>query len=140
MPIVNFHLIENTNQPEHEKVLLEQAAKLYAEILKSPVERVRAYITYHTDTQFYVGGDLFCNNQKNAPYFEFIVLEGRPLEERQRLLLGFTELLVDILGVDRKLVRGQCRRVDPEDWAIGGVPASNMRKDEIDARRLATKP
>lgn len=137
MPIVNFHLIENSNQAEHEKQLLEKAAQFYAEVLKSPVERVRAYITYHKDAHLYVSGDLYSNNQLNAPYFEFIVLEGRPLEERQKLLLGFTDLLVSALGVDQKLVRGQCRRVDPDDWAIGGIPASSMRKAEIDARRFA---
>jgi len=36
--------------------------------------------------------------------------------------------------VRRDLVRGSCRRVAPEDWAIGGIPASVLRKDEVEAR------
>jgi phenylpyruvate tautomerase PptA (4-oxalocrotonate tautomerase family) len=52
------------------------------------------------------------------------VLEGRAAEQRRRLLEAFTDLLVDLLGVDRKLVRGRIIQVSPDDWAIGGVPAS----------------
>ena len=67
-----------------------------------------------------------------APYFEFSVLDGRPLDQRQRLLGGFTELMVEILEVDRALVRGQCKRVSPEEWSIGGQPASELRAADIE--------
>ena len=53
------------------------------------------------------------------------------MDQRQRLLVGFTNLLVEILGVDRALVRGQCKRVAPEEWSIGGTPASEQRAAEI---------
>jgi phenylpyruvate tautomerase PptA (4-oxalocrotonate tautomerase family) len=38
---------------------------------------------------------------------------------------------VEILGVDRALVRGQCKRVAPEEWSIGGKPASEQRAADI---------
>ena len=62
------------------------------------------------------------------------MLEGRAAEQRRRLLEAFTDLLVDLLGVDRKLVRGRIIQVSPDDWAIGGVPASVARRSEIAAR------
>lgn len=137
MPIVNFHLIEGLSTPEQEASLLLGACRLYAEVLEAPMDRVRAFITPHRPSQMAVAGDLVANNGLNAPWFDCIVLEGRSLEQRQRLLRGFTDLLVDVLGVRRDLVRGCCRRVPPEDWAIGGEPASVLRKDEVEARARA---
>jgi 4-oxalocrotonate tautomerase len=137
MPVVNFHLISQQTTPSQDAQLLKEAAKLYSEVLKSPMERVRAFITTHPATQFFVAGELASNNGLHAPYFDFIVLEGRPVEERHRLLAGFTDLLVDILGVQRDLVRGSCRRIEPEDWSIGGVPASELRANEVKARAEA---
>jgi phenylpyruvate tautomerase PptA (4-oxalocrotonate tautomerase family) len=134
MPVVNFHLISQQSTPSQDERLLKEAAKLYSEVLKSPMERVRAFITVHAAEQFVVAGELVSNNGLHAPYFDFIVLEGRPLEERHRLMVGFTDLLVDILGVQRDLVRGSCRRIEPEDWSIGGVAASELRANEIKAR------
>lgn len=134
MPIVNFHLVAGLTSADQDRRLLEAASRLYAEVLDSPLERVRAFITPHPPGQFAVAGAVVSDGGPHAPYFDFIVLEGRPLEQRQRLLAGFTDLLVEILGVRRELVRGSCRRVEPQDWAIGGVPASALRRDEIAAR------
>ncbi len=141
MPVVNFHLVEGLSTPEQDERLLLGACRLYADVLRAPMERVRAFITPHRASQFAVAGDLVAHNGLHAPYFDFIVLDGRPLEERHRLLAGFTDLLVDTLGVRRELVRGSCRRIEPQDWAIGGEPASALRKDEVEARaRAAAAP
>jgi 4-oxalocrotonate tautomerase len=134
MPVVNFHLVEGRATPEQEAALLKSASRLYCEVLRAPVDRVRAFITHHAPQRFLVAGELVSENSLHGPVFDFIVLEGRPLEERQRLLAGFTDILVDVLGVDRELVRGSCTRVPPEDWAIGGRPASVLRADEVRAR------
>ncbi len=141
MPVVNFHLVEGLTTPEQDERLLLGACRLYADVLRAPMERVRAFITPHRASQFAVAGELVAHNGLHAPYFDFIVLDGRPLDERHRLLAGFTDLLVDTLGVRRDLVRGSCRRIEPQDWAIGGEPASALRKDEVEARaRAAAAP
>ena len=101
MPIVNFHLVEGLTTPAQDERLLIGACQLYAEVLKAPMERVRAFITLHKATHFAVAGGLAAHNGLHAPYFEFIVLDGRPLEDRHRLMRGFTDLLVDALGVRR---------------------------------------
>jgi phenylpyruvate tautomerase PptA (4-oxalocrotonate tautomerase family) len=46
----------------------------------------------------------------------------------------FTDLVVDVLGVDGGGVRGQIIEVEPENWSIAGVPAAAARADEIAAR------
>lgn len=137
MPIVNFHLVAGTSTPEQDERLLRHASALYAEVLASPIERVRAFITPHDPEQFAVAGELVSVSGQHAPFFDFIVLDGRSLDQRQQLMRGFTDLLVEVLGVRRERVRGCCRRVPPEDWCIGGEPASELRRSEIDARAAA---
>jgi 4-oxalocrotonate tautomerase len=139
MPIVNFHLVEGQfSAAQHEQLLVE-SSRLFAEVLRCPIDRVRAFIHLHRPELVAVGGVPVSRDTKRAPYFSFIVLVGRPLEDRQRLLRGFTDLLVDILQVPRELVRGGVVPVHPEDWAIGGEPASSKRDGEIRAREAAAQ-
>jgi len=137
MPVANFHLIDIPANRAQVKPLLKGACALYAEVLGAPLDSIRTFVTFHDPDTFLAGGELCSENGQNAPFFDFIVLDGRPLDQRHRLLAGFTDLLVELLGCDRDLIRGCCRRVPPEDWAIGGVPASEKRKAEIEARARA---
>ncbi|MFC3940064.1 4-oxalocrotonate tautomerase [Pseudomonas gingeri NCPPB 3146 = LMG 5327] len=134
MPVVNFHLVEDHCSAEQKVRLLKAASQLYSQVLASPMERVRAFVTLHAAHEFAVSGDTVSANGLHAPYFDFIVLEGRPLDERQSLMSGFTDLLVGILAVERSLVRGRCIRVEPQDWSIGGLGADVLREQEISAR------
>ena len=131
MPIVHFHIADGYASPAQEERLLVGACQLYAEILQCPVERVRAFLHVYPPSRCAAAGTLISRSSQQAPYFEFSVLDGRPLDQRQRLLGGFTDLIVEILGVDRALVRGQCKRVAAEEWSIGGKPASEQRAAEI---------
>ena len=130
MPIVEVHLVEGEHAPAHVTQLLTALTRRYAEVLDSPPERVRALVVEHPPRLWATGGVVGVE----APYFTALVLEGRPAEQRRRLLEAFTDVLVDTLGVDRRLVRGRIIQVPPDDWAIGGVPASATRRTEIEAR------
>lgn len=134
MPVVNFHLLAGQSSPEQDALLLKGACHLYSEVLQTPLERTRAFITLHEARHFAVAGELCSDTRLAAPFFEFMVLDGRPKEERRRLLLGFTELLVRTLDVRSELIRGMCLCVAPGNWGIGGVPASMRRAEEIQAR------
>lgn len=133
MPIIHFHLVEGQSTPAQEEELLKKASVFYAEVLQCPMDRVRVFIQTYAPNRCAVAGELVSSGRSQAPYFEFLALEGRPLEQRQRLLIGFTEMLVEILGVERGLVRGHCKRVLPEEWCIGGKLAADLRKDDIKA-------
>ncbi len=69
-----------------------------------------------------------------APFFQAYLLAGRPQGQRDRLMSGFTDLLVEILGTDRSVIRGAIIIVEPNDWCIAGVSAAELRADEIRAR------
>jgi phenylpyruvate tautomerase PptA (4-oxalocrotonate tautomerase family) len=58
------------------------------------------------------------------------VLDGVAAGRRRRLLEAVTDLLVDVVGADRRLVRGRVVRVvrvHPGDRADGGVPVGAAR-------------
>lgn len=131
MPILEVHLVEGMHTPAQQTELLQAMSARYAEILESPPERVRAFVTLHRPEHWNTGG---APGSASAPYFTALVLEGRSAHQRHRLLGAFTDILVDVLGVDRRLVRGRIVPVHPDDWAIGGVPASVARGTEIAAR------
>ena len=132
MPILEVHLVEGDHSAAEHAHLLELLSRRYAEVLESPLERVRAYVTVHAREHWATGGG---TGGAPAPYFTAVVLEGRPVEQRHRLLAEFTDLIVDVLDATRSRVRGRIIQVPPDDWAIGGVPASGARRDEIAARR-----
>lgn len=136
MPVLEVHLVEGDHSPDEHARLLERMSVRYAEVLASPLERIRAHLTLHAREHWAVGG---ATGTEPAPYFTAIVLEGRPMEQRHRLLADLTDVLVDVLGVDRSRVRGRIIQVPPDDWAIGGVPASGARRDEIAARTAAQR-
>jgi len=131
VPVLEVHLVEGDHAPDAVARFLREASRRYADVLASPRERIRAYATLHPREHWAVGGE---TGVEPAPYFTAIVLEGRPTEQRHRLLAEVTDLLVDVLGVTRSRVRGRIIQVPPDDWAIGGVPASGARRDEIAAR------
>lgn len=131
MPIVRFYLVDGTVTPEQERRLLREASTLYADILECPVDRIRAFALRVPAGRAAVGGRVVEEGAPAAPYFEFLVLEGRPLEQRQALLGGFTDLIGRLLDIDKAVIRGRCIRVDPDEWSIGGVPASTVRQRDI---------
>lgn len=137
MPILEYHLVENQYSDAQCEQLLLRSSKLYADVLKSPIDRVRVVIHLHKPGMAAVAGRLLRQGGTPAPYFHFLVLEGRSLAERHQLLTGFTDLVVDTLGADRSLVRGGCWPIAPENWAIGGMPASVLRAAEVASRAKA---
>jgi phenylpyruvate tautomerase PptA (4-oxalocrotonate tautomerase family) len=132
MPIVELHLVEGLHTPAQHAQVLRAISRRYADVLEAPLERVRAYLTLHRPEHWATAGEP--GSPASAPYFTALVLQGRPVEQRRRLVESITDLLVDLLHVDRRLVRGRVVQVHPDDWAIGGVPASTARRSEIASR------
>lgn len=134
MPILHFHLAEGCHSDAQIGALLKQASQAYAQVLDSPIDRVRVFAQLYKPQHVAVAGALLSEGRAPAPFFEFLVLEGRPLDQSQQLLTVFTDLLVETLGVARSGVRGICKPVPPAMWGIAGTPASLVRAGEIEAR------
>ena len=134
MPVLHIHLARGQHPAAQVGELLLACSRRFAEVLKSPLDRIRVFACEYDPALVCLGGRLVSDGAPPAPYFSFVVLQGRSLEDRQRLLAGFTDLIVEHLGVDRGRVRGSVQTVAPDDWAIGGQPASLLRQAEISAR------
>ena len=136
MPVMTIRLTANEHSEAELNRLLVEASKTYAHVLECPVDRVRVYVDEYPPQRVIAGGQL-ATRQAPAPYFDFIVLKGRPLAQRHSLLEKFTLLIAEVLSVEAAEVRGMCREVDADNWAIGGQTASVKRRAEIAARASA---
>lgn len=137
MPVLTIHVAAGQHSDAQLETLVVRCSERFAAGLHCPVDRVRVFVTEHRANLYCVGGQPVRDSGARAPYFSFVVLEGRSLEDRQALIAAFTDLIVDILDVPRELVRGGIVPVAPENWGIAGVPASVARQAEIEARRRA---
>ncbi len=136
MPIVRLHFAHGRYRDEQVRRLLVAVSHAYADVLDAPLDRVRAFAHSHPAEFCVVAGQPVSEGADDAPFFEAIVLAGRRVEHRLELLSRFTDLVVEHLAVDRGLVRGRVIETEPENWAIGGAPASDVRRTEIDARTV----
>ena len=137
MPVVHFHLCEANTSEQKCQELLERASQEYARILEAPMERVRAFATVHKEVQFAAQGSVVANGGIPAPFFEAIILRGRPASQRTELIACINQLIADVLAIDPQIIRGRIIQVDPEDWCIAGKTAAEARKSEIEARARA---
>lgn len=134
MPLAHFHLADKDVSNEQLEIIAREATQIYAEVLDSPIDRIRIFINLHAPNLVAVGGKLISNGGELSPYFDFIVLQGRSLDQRREITERFTALLTNVLGVSKQSIRGRCCEVLPENWSIGGVLAAELRKAEIEAR------
>lgn len=132
MPVVTFRIPAVLATDARCKQLLEKGSLLYAELLDSPLERVRAFVQSYNADHMSVGGSV--SHDSNSAFFEYYVLAGRPKKQRHAVMFGFTDLLVSVLEIDPRFIRGACIQVDADDWCIAGSPASAIRSAEIAAR------
>lgn len=65
------------------------------------------------------------------PYVNIkVTREGVTAEQKRRLMEGATQLLVDVLGKNPKTTFVVIEEVDTDNWGIGGVPVTELRKQK----------
>lgn len=138
MPIAHFHVVDPT--PEQQRELLVRGSQGYAEAFESPIDRVRVFVHSYPANAAAVGGVPVSEGAGPAPFFTALAMGGRPIEQHHRVLRLFTDLIVDVMGVDASVVRGWVTAVDPDSWSIAGEPAAQVRAAEIAARAGGSKP
>jgi 4-oxalocrotonate tautomerase family enzyme len=124
--------------PALKRQLLEQTAALFAEIMESPVDRVRTQVHELPSDSFAVGGIPISESGVQAPFITLDVLEGRPDAQHAALIERISALVGDLVGVEPDRVRLRINEVKPLDWGIGGVPASVLRQREIESRATSS--
>lgn len=61
------------------------------------------------------------------PFIQVTMLEGRTVEQKHALMKGVTEAVNDALGNKPENVRIAIYEVSKDEWAVGGVPMSQLR-------------
>jgi len=65
----------------------------------------------------------------NMPFVNIrITKEGATSEQKQKLIKGATQLLVDVLGKDPKTTFVVIDEVDTDNWGIAGQSVTEIRK------------
>ncbi len=134
MPILRINLATDSCSDVQMRALLKEGSALYAEVLESPIERVRVFVNRLDPAAMAVGGEIIADTGMQAPFFEVIILAGRAQAQKQRLMAAVTDLLSRVLEIERGPIRGVCWEVPPDNWCIAGTPASIQRAQEIQAR------
>ena len=93
MPILTINLQREAYGREQLDRLLVGASELYARVLESPLERVRVFINLLDPGALAVGGRIVAESGARAPFFEAIVMAGRPEAQKQRLMQEVTDLI-----------------------------------------------
>lgn len=64
------------------------------------------------------------------PYVNIkITNEGATAEQKRQLIEGVTQLLVDVLNKNAKTTVVVIDEVETDNWGIGGVPVTELRKN-----------
>ena len=109
MPIVTHHLADGQYTDEQVQHLATANALVSAEILERPMDRVRGFVRLCRPQMYLAASEIVAHTTPAAPY----------------------------LGPPRELVRGGAIQIEPNDWAIGGEPASVRRRDDVRAGAAA---
>jgi len=143
MPVANIHVLAGHPRPVL-KQLLREASRAYAAVLESPIDRVQVWITEIDPELYAIAGEpadeVLAGGDRGAleiPLARLAMMEGRPLTQVQGAIEVFSELIARVLGGDPDRVRVEVQYISPERWGIGGVPASVLRRAEIEARQAA---
>ncbi|DAB37065.1 MAG: 4-oxalocrotonate tautomerase family protein [Epsilonproteobacteria bacterium] len=63
------------------------------------------------------------------PYVNIkITKEGASKEQKEKLIAGVTDLLVDVLGKNRSTTVVVIDEVDTDNWGIGGEQVTKLRQ------------
>lgn len=131
MPLIQIDLMEGHSSDVHRE-LIDRCTALYAEIVVAPIERFRATVMAVPRDRWGLGG--VPGAEKVSPLIRIHLMEGRPAELLRRLMGEMSALVAEILDIPVADTRVLLTEIPVTHWAIGGVPASEARSDEIAAR------
>ena len=141
MPVANIRLFKGYPRPALER-LLREVSSTFARITGSPMDRLQVWITEVDPALFALsgvpadqvvrGGDLGAHDM---PFVRLILMKGRPQSQVDACIAEISSVVAEALGSDPSRVRMFVERAEADHWGIGGVPASILRRSEIEARK-----
>jgi 4-oxalocrotonate tautomerase family enzyme len=134
MPLIQIDLMEGVPEGKITE-LVERVPARYAELIESPIQRIRAVVNEFPASHWRVGGQA---EVEPYPLIRVELMRGRPRELLTEIMADLSNMVAEILGIPVSRTRFLIREMEPEHWGIGGVPAAEVRADEVAARAAAT--
>jgi len=130
MPLIQIDVMQGLNEAQI-TALVEQVPARYAELIEAPPARIRAIVNEVPASHWRVGGKA---EPEPTPLIRIELMRGRPPEVLSRIMTELSDLVAELLEIPVSRTRLLIREIEPDLWAIGGVPASVARADEVAAR------
>jgi 4-oxalocrotonate tautomerase family enzyme len=140
MPVAKINLLKG-HQRETLRQILVEVSEAMSRILKAPEDRLIISINeVDLDLQIINGRiarealELHGREAVEIPFVQMVLMEGRPKEQLHQIIQELTAIISKATKVDPQRIRVHINLAQPDTWGIGGVPASILRKAELDAR------
>ncbi len=141
MPFAHVTLLAG-RPPEQLHRLVAALSDCFAHVLDAPRERLRVWISEISPDGWGWRGQAFTlafdqglPPTAETPILQLSLLQGRPVAQHHALIAAMTDVLEQVLAVERSGIRVAISEINPDLFGIAGVPASVARKAEIEARR-----
>lgn len=144
MPVANIHVLAGHPRPVL-KQLLREVSAAFALAIDAPADRLQVWITEVDPELYAIAGEpadeVLARQPRSIseiPLIRMALMEGRPVATLHRVMADLSAVTARVLGADPARVRVQIDHIHPDRWAIGGVPASIARADELAQRAAST--
>lgn len=72
------------------------------------------------------------NGNKHKPYVNIqVTREGVTSEQKQRLILGITDLLTTVLDKPAHTTHIVIQEIETDNWGVGGRPVTALRREQL---------
>ena len=143
MPLATINVLSGHDKSVLQ-AMLQEFSSTYARILSAPMDRLQIWINEIDPALYAISGvpadqalSEGCREDLEIPLIQLALMEGRPQEQVNAAIAELSALVARHLGGAPERVRVEVRPVAPERWGIGGLPASEVRRAELEGRRAA---
>ena len=143
MPVAQINLLKG-HSPDALRQILAGVSEVMSRILKAPKDRLIVRIVESDPALWAIGGipasEALASGRREEleiPFVQMVLMEGRPKEQFHALIETITEIVARCTGIAPSRVRIHIALAHPDNWGIGGIPASIARAKELEARARA---
>jgi 4-oxalocrotonate tautomerase family enzyme len=140
MPVAQINLLKG-HSPEALRQILVEVSSVMSRILGAPKDRLIVRIVEADPALWAIGGvpasEALVSGKREEleiPFVQMVLMEGRPKEQFHALIEAITEIVARGTGIHRERIRMHIALAHPDNWGIGGVPASVARAKELAER------
>ena len=140
MPVAHINLLKG-HSPEALRQIIVEVSDAMSRILAAPKDRLIVWISEAEPALWGIGGipasealASGTHQELEIPFVQMVLMEGRPKEQLHSLMEAITEIVSRCTGTSRDRIRIHIASAHPDNWSIGGVPASISRAKELAER------